>query len=60
MSKSITETLRSIADNFIALADELDNQNNEIQNRISYVETVAVTGNQALKDAAALIIDKLN
>lgn len=60
MSNSITETLRSIADNFIALADELDNQNNEIQNRISYVETVAITGNQALKDAAALIIDKLN
>jgi hypothetical protein len=60
MSNSITETLRSIANNFIALADELDNQNNEIQNRISYVETVAVTSNQALKDAAALIIDKLN
>lgn len=51
--------IRSIANNFAALADEMEKHDIEINTKLNYVENEVVNNRQALRDAANAILGRL-
>ena len=57
---NISDILRQVANNFVALADELDTQEKVTNTRLDILESLVATNNQALKDAAIMLLNNLN
>lgn len=57
---NLSDLLRQVANNFAELADELDKQNTQTNARLNMLEVTSSTSNQAIKDAAILLLNNLN
>lgn len=60
MSNKISDVLRTIAGNFSILADELEKSEELTNQRLNNIEYQAATGNETLKEAARMILSKLD
>lgn len=59
MNDELIMCIRNIANNFAALADEMEKNNIEINTKIMNVECKVFNNSQALKDAATAILGRL-
>ena len=60
MNSKVSECLRTIASEFACLADELEKQQEENERRMSDLQCQICESKEVLKDAAHLILEKLN
>ena len=60
MSNKISDVLRTIAGNFSILADELEKSEELTNQRLNNIEHQVAMGNETLKDAAHMILSKLD
>lgn len=60
MSNKISDVLRTIAGNFSILADELEQSEDLTNQRLSNIEQQVAMSNETLKDAARMILSKLD
>lgn len=60
MSNKISDVLRTIAGNFSILADELEKSEELTNQRLNNIEYQAAVGNETLKEAARMILSKLD
>lgn len=60
MNNNVLECLKTIASNFACLADELEKQQEENDQRMNCIEAETMQNRQALKDAANAILNKLS
>ena len=60
MSNKISDVLRTIAGNFSILADELEQSEDLTNQRLSNIEQQVAISNETLKDAARMILSKLD
>ena len=59
MDNKVADCLRSLASNFIYLAEELEQQQEANDNRMNAIEAEMLNNKEALKEAANLIIGRL-
>ena len=60
MSNKISDVLRTIAGNFSILADELEKSEDLTNQRLNNIEQQVAMSNETLKDAARMILSKLD
>lgn len=60
MSNQVVDCLRNLASGLSYLADELEKQQEETNSRMTAIEFEVSNNQQALKDAANVILDRLN
>lgn len=59
MNSPLINVLRNIASDFGQLAEELEKQNENVDQRITYIETIVNDNREALKDAANAILGRI-
>ena len=59
MDNQLIACIRSIANNFATLADEMEKHDIEINTKLNYVENEVFNNKQALRDAANVYLKRL-
>ena len=60
MDFKVSEILRQISSDFVILAEEVDKWQETTNRRLDYIESETETNRSALKEAANVILSKLN